>query len=150
MKMTFDDSAEIRHKVSQLDFDNPDVFRTLLAIMDSDPDIEFDPINDYTEPFPDKVSANVDYDPLFFHPIGPFKKRLMTLADTYCKHMFRGSLPPEPARIYPFEIHFADKAPPLRYVRPRRLSPKLLAALQESCVELQSSCPVKHPVRLRW
>lgn len=129
-----DDSAEIRHIVSQLDFENPGVFRALMTIMDLDPDDEFDPINDYPEPFQDKVSANVNYDPLFFHPIGPLKRPLKILSESSCNHVFR--IPPEPARIHPFEIHFADKAPPLRYVPPRRLSTKLLAALQENCVEL--------------
>ena len=58
------------------------------------------------------------------------------MSEAHATDAYRGSLPPEPARIPPFQIQFSDGAPPLRFNPPRRLSPKLIEVLQKNCAEL--------------
>jgi hypothetical protein len=122
--------------MAHLDLSNDTVLSSLMSIINSDPDLDFDAMNDFPDPYPEKICEQAIYDPPNIHAQGEFGRKLHAMSEQYSSNVYRGALPPEPARVPPFEIHFSAAAPPLKYEPPRRLSPKLLAVLKETCIDL--------------
>ena len=102
----------------------------------ADTPVEFDP-SYFPDSFASLFSSIISYDPpTIAAPPGHFHDSIAQLVNQYSQTVFRGSLPPTPAKLPPFDIEFADVAPHLGYRPPRRLSPSLSQALTKSVDDL--------------
>ena len=125
----------------QLDFEVPEMFATVVAIVEemdevTAPEVEFDAKADFPNPFGETIDENPSFDPPHIDAIGDLGKDLRTLTNKFADSAFRSALPPELAKVPPFQIEFAELAPQLHYRHPRRLSPKYDGALRAAVDDL--------------
>ena len=132
--------SSITDIIDALDFNTPEVYATILSIIVSaKPDFQEDSFVDFDllpQPFNEKINSSPTFDPPAIEAIGPLGDELRKLINKYADSVFRSSLPPEPAKVPPFEIEFAALALPVTYCPPRRLAPKYEQALKDSVKDL--------------
>lgn len=94
------------------------------------PEVEFDAMEDFPNPFDENIEETPSFDHPHIDAQCDLGKDLCTLTNKFADSAFRSALPPEPAKVPPFQIEFAELAPQLHYRYPRRLSPKYDEALR--------------------
>ena len=111
--------SSIHHLIDKLDFNLPDMYTTILSIIASTvPDHEaenFTELDELPECFNATFNDNPEFDPPHIEAPGLLGTNLTSLINNFSDNVFRRSLPPEPARVPPFQIEFAELAPQIMY-----------------------------------
>lgn len=112
------------------------MFTTIMSIIEkiaevTAPEVEFDAIEDFPNPFDENIEDQPSFDPPHIDVQGDLGDNLRVLVNKFADSAFRSALPPEPAKILPFEIEFAEI-----YRHPCRLSPKYDEVLRSAVDDL--------------